>query len=183
MTDEKNNFQIESDRHEHFMRLYVPVQRRLYGYIASITGSWSDIDDVVQETVSVMWTKFDDFKPGTDFVAWARAIAYYRVLELRRKNKRKERQFNENAIKAINSMAVSSQLPDDRRLDALEKCMGKLEKNERHLLRLRYESGATIASVAKRIDQSVNTLYKTFQRVHVALFNCVRRTIAKEERI
>ncbi len=58
----------------------------------------------------MMWLKFDDFTPGTDFFAWARSIAYYRVLELRRRNKRKERQFSENSFKAIDSMVVSRQI-------------------------------------------------------------------------
>ena len=53
----ENNILAEAqgDKAEQFMRLYMTVQPRVYGFIVSMIHQWTDADDVLQETVSVMW--------------------------------------------------------------------------------------------------------------------------------
>ncbi len=59
--------------------------------------------DVMQETNLVLWCTADQFQPGTNFAAWMMKVAYYQVLDHRRKlNKqaiyRARTSLNENVI-------------------------------------------------------------------------------------
>ena len=173
---------FEKGRGQQFMKLYMACQRRLYGFVISLVPNWSDVDDIVQETTSVMWAKFDEFKPGTDFSAWALAIARYQVMSYRQRTKVKRRRFSDRTIEAISDIAVSTNQQEQDRRDALRKCLDKLKEKDRGILKLRYEVDASIKSVADRIGLSVNTLYKNLSRIHIQLFNCVNRTMLQEGR-
>ena len=41
-----------------FVQLYTTVQRRLYGYILSLIPDFTAVDDILQDTVMVMWREF-----------------------------------------------------------------------------------------------------------------------------
>jgi RNA polymerase sigma-70 factor (ECF subfamily) len=163
-----------------FMYLYTANQNRIYGFILTMIPDWSGADDVLQETAGVLWSKFHEFRPGTDFIAWALSIARFEALSYLRKKKRNDKRFSDIAMQNICESAASSVNKDNDRLDALRGCVGKLKATERDLLAMRYESGATIKSIASRLDRSVDTLYKEFRRIHVALLNCIRRQLQHE---
>ena len=39
--------------------------------LARRLGSADDAEEVLQQTATISWTKFDEFQSGTDFVRWA----------------------------------------------------------------------------------------------------------------
>lgn len=166
---------------QRFIQLYIPMQPRLYGYIISLIPNWSDVDDLVQDTVTVMLSKFDEYKPGTDFCAWALRIAHYKVMNYRRRKKTERKLFCGKTMEAIHDIVVTDEARDDRRRRALRHCLTKLKDNDRKVLQLRYEAGATIRKVSKQLNMSIHTLYKMLSRIHTRLFHCIRRTIAQEE--
>ena len=65
------------------MSLVPQGQGRLYQYIRTLPPRDQVVDDVIQETLLVLWRKFDAFEEGTNFDAWAAKIAYYEVLKER----------------------------------------------------------------------------------------------------
>ena len=78
-----------------FVQLYMAVQRRLYGYIISLIPDAVVADDILQETVMVMWKHFDSFELGTDYAAWALAIARNQVfnyIKSKKKNQKSQTQ-------------------------------------------------------------------------------------------
>ena len=81
---DKNNPQMT----QKFLGYYVQNQKRIYGYILSVVSNWSDVEDILQDTTSLMWKKFDEFTEGTSFSGWGIQIAKYKVLEFRRKNRK-----------------------------------------------------------------------------------------------
>jgi RNA polymerase sigma-70 factor (ECF subfamily) len=176
-----DKFDISEDHGQHFMRLYMSAQRRLFGYVLSLVPNHTDADDIVQETVSIMWSKFGEYEPGTDFAAWALRIAHYRVLTYWKRKKMKEKKFSVGAIEAIKEVAESNTKQEDKRIDALRNCLKKLPERDRKILSLRYEVGATLKSVAERLDHNINTLYSTLSRIHIKLLNCIRRAMVQEE--
>jgi RNA polymerase sigma-70 factor, ECF subfamily len=182
MTDSKtNNNQHDIPRERLFLRLYQTNERRVYGFILSLVPVWSEADDIMQETIMVMWSKFDEFEPGTDFVAWALCIARYQVLNYRKKKQTEKVRFSNQAIEAIaDRVAAVGDKQDDRR-EALRKCLKKLKPRDCKLLQLRYELGATTRSVAQRVGRGVDAVYKALNITHIQLLHCIRRTLATEE--
>ena len=68
---------------EDFVLLLATCQRPIFLYAMSLLGNVQDAEDVVQESGLVLWKKFHEYQPGTDFVRWACQIARYQSLKLR----------------------------------------------------------------------------------------------------
>jgi len=140
----------------------------------------SDAEDVLQETCVVLWEKFDDFTPGTNFLAWACRIAHFKVLKFLERQYRGPLRFSDATLDAIAADAVQMTQQLDARHQALAECMKKLAKKDQDMLRRRYQKGAAPADVASQLGRSVSAIYKSLSRIHDALFDCIQRKTAEE---
>src|SRR4030042_6889629 len=52
-----------------FLGLFVKHQQEIYAYILTQVPHVHDADDLVQDGMTVMWQKSDQFKPGMNFAA------------------------------------------------------------------------------------------------------------------
>ena len=50
-----------ADPPRRFMSLYAANQRRIYGFLRALAHDPADTDDLVQQTLEVMWSKFGEF--------------------------------------------------------------------------------------------------------------------------
>ena len=176
--DNGNSYNRQAERGERFMSLYTAVQRRLCHYVISLVPDESAADDIIQETVSYMWKQFDEFEPGTDFVAWTFSIAKYRIFDYIKQQKRERKSFSPQTIQTLQEVIKSrSGKDEDHRMDALRNCLKKLPYKDRQLLVMRYEVDATLKNISQRIEQSINTIYNRLYRIRIALMNCVNKTI------
>jgi RNA polymerase sigma-70 factor (ECF subfamily) len=69
----------------------------------------------------------------------------------------------------------------DAQHEALADCYAKLSPRDQHLIELRYQEGATVKSVAERLQRSVDAVYKALNRIHTALLDCVISATAHRE--
>jgi len=175
-----NNSNEQSDRYQQFLRLFLENDRRLYAFIVSILPNLSDAEDVLQETCVVLWEKFDDFTPGTNFLAWSCRIARFKVLKFLEKQYRGPLRFTEATLDAIAADAIQMTPQLDARHQALAECMERLNKKDRDLLRRRYQKDATTRAVASQLGRSASAIYKSLSKIHDALFDCIQRKIARE---
>jgi len=74
-----------SDQHDEFMSLFLEHQPRIYGYVRSLLFQKADADDVMQETASVQWKKFDEYERETHFDRRAMRVAFHQVRYFRQK--------------------------------------------------------------------------------------------------
>jgi RNA polymerase sigma-70 factor, ECF subfamily len=169
------------DEHD-FGRLFVQHQPRIYGYIRSLVVGRADAEDLLQETASVLWRRFDEFQPGSNFLAWALSIARYQVLYFRQRQRRNVLQFSERFIEAVaaDTASESTRLADIQEL--LDECMGRLARNDRELFELRYQSDATTKTLAERLGRPPTTIYNAINRIRRILAECVDRALTREER-
>jgi len=168
---------------DQFFKLIMANQRQIYGYILKLVPIWNDADDIFQETTKIMWKKFDNFVPGTDFVAWGVNIARYNILNFRKKQSQRGNRvmFNSDLMKTIEIKAKNAGSKTDARISALQKCIQKLSSHDRWLILLRYEQGMTTRKLADRIGIKIHSLYKIIPRIQNALLKCIRRTLATGE--
>ena len=94
------------DRSKQLMLLMTQHQRRIFGYIYTLVPVRHDAEDILQETSLVICEKFDQFKPGTDFAAWACQIAYWEIRRARQKFARSKVLFNQDMVDAIAETAM-----------------------------------------------------------------------------
>jgi RNA polymerase sigma-70 factor (ECF subfamily) len=166
-----------------FLRLFLQNERRLYAYILTLLPNRADADDVLQDASLVMWDKFDAEHPPLDFAAWGCRIAYFKVLDYRKKHHRSRVLFSQAMLDRLAETAVeqAATLQLDERQDALVGCIQKLNPRDRDLLARRFVEGATVQSTATQVGRSTEAVYKALAKIRRALFDCVTRTLAVEE--
>jgi RNA polymerase sigma-70 factor (ECF subfamily) len=167
-----------------FLRLFLQNERRLYAYVLALLPNRADADDVLQEASLVMWDKFDAERPPADFAAWGCRIAYFKVLDFCKKRQRSRARFSQAMLARIAETAAeqAATLQLDERREALAGCIEKLSPRERDLLARRFTEGASVGSIAASIGRSADSVYKALAKVRLALFDCVTRRLAAEDR-
>src|SRR5688572_13921046 len=56
---------------EAFAPLFSRNARRIYGFIMTLVFNHQDAEEVFQNTSIVLWNKFAEFRPDSNFFAWA----------------------------------------------------------------------------------------------------------------
>ncbi|MCK5000630.1 MAG: hypothetical protein KAS23_13890, partial [Anaerohalosphaera sp.] len=79
--DQREDDSFDESLDSLFFHLFMTHRKSLYAFILASIHNYSDADDILQETATVMWRKFSGFEQGTDFVAWGITIARLRVLK------------------------------------------------------------------------------------------------------
>ena len=164
-----------------FLSLLMTNQRRINSYVLSVVPNLSDADDIMQETISVMWRKFDEFEIGTDFANWGMKVAYYCILGHRRKKAKDKLVFSETLFQQIHEIAAEKQQSTEARIEHLRKCIGKLQSTDQRLLKARYELNYSAQNLAVQLDRSVQYVYKHLARIHHTLHLCVKRAFHEAE--
>lgn len=164
---------------EQFMQLFSANQRRLYGYIRSLVANPADAEDLVQQTVTILWRKFDTFEPGSDFAAWALKTARLEVYNHRRRLEPAQRLFDDALFDQLADIAESVSAETDVRREALRACLDKLPADSRRLISQFYEQELGVQQIAKVINRSDKTVYRLLSKVHHMLLACVRRTMGE----
>jgi RNA polymerase sigma-70 factor (ECF subfamily) len=166
------------DRQKQLMLLMTQHQRRIFGYIHTLVPTRHDAEDILQETSMVIVEKFDDFKLGTDFVAWACQIAWWRVRAARQKYARSKVVFDDDVLDSVAQTAATMHHEVSDRHDALAQCLQRLHPRDRELLLTRYEPGARVEEAAERSGRSLDAAYKALARLRKLLFDCVTDQLA-----
>lgn len=173
-----NNPDIKSTR---FFSLYTTVQGRVYAYLLMVLHNRVAAEDVLQETAAVMWEKFDRFKEGEHFGAWAISIARNKALEYLRQNKKTKMLFSDQCYLDISEVAASSSGDFISRLSALDGCIKKLDKEQRHLLGMRYKNKVPIKEISQLSGSSSRLLYLKLVRIFDVLRICIQNTLARQD--
>ncbi|NOY41386.1 MAG: sigma-70 family RNA polymerase sigma factor [Planctomycetes bacterium] len=166
---------------QEFVRLFLANQRRIFSYVVVLVPNFATAEDIVQESAAMMWEKFDQFTPGTNFAAWAIRIAKFKVLEHRRRGQRKRLLFSDDLVVQIADDAADMADEAAARDRALAHCIEELGERERQLVSLRYTQGSTLEKMGLQIDRSVVTVRKRLRSILAALEKCISRRIAEEE--
>src|SRR6266403_6118656 len=91
----------QAERRKLLMGLMTRHQRRIFSYIYTLVPDRYDAEDLLQETSLVICEKFDAFEEGTDFVAWACQIAYWRIRYSRQKFARSKVLFDQDILDVV----------------------------------------------------------------------------------
>jgi RNA polymerase sigma-70 factor, ECF subfamily len=168
----------EAESRKRLVALLTRHQRQIFSYIYVLVHNRSDAEDLLQETSVVICEKFNDFREGTDFVAWACQIAYWRVRYSRQKYARSKVLFDQEIVDVVAKTAGEMTDELDERHEALAQCLQKLNSRDRELLLARYEPGGGVEDAARRSGRTVQTAYKALARLRKLLLDCVTTRIA-----
>src|SRR3982751_1933172 len=116
----------ETEDRKRLMALMTRHQRQIFSYIYVLVHNRADAEDLLQETSLVICEKFHEFREGTDFVAWACQIAYWRVRYSRQKFARSKVVFDQDILDVVAKTASSMAGELDDRHEALAHCLQRL---------------------------------------------------------
>jgi len=166
-----------------FLKLFVRHQQEIYAYILTLVPHIHDADDLFQDGMAVMWQKFDQFQPGTNFAAWGVRIMRYEILDYRRNQARSRRVLMEDSLfEALMDHLPTIQDEMGARIEALRKCQTLLDTRAKRILKMRYEHNTSIAEIASYLKVSRRHIYHILGQINSALLRCMRRTLAERSR-
>ena len=163
-----------------FFSLYTGIQNRLHSIILVIVHNQSAADDLLQETAATLWEKFDQFKEGTNFSAWAIQIAKNKCFEYLRRNKKTKQLFRNDFYSQAADLAVESTQDLSTRLKALDLCCEKLDARRRALLKLHYSENVSVKELSVQFGQPVSTLYNHIAQTLDWLRFCIKKTLSAQ---
>lgn len=177
--DETN---LTPDQVETFVRLLGQNQRRLFLYVMSLVPNWNDTEEIIQETNLVLWREFARFASGTNFTAWACKVAFHQVLAWRKRRQRDRLEFSPAFLEAVADEAIAASDALDERTWALSRCIDRLPAAHRTLLRLRYHDGEGVETIARKLERTVDAVYRALSRIRFSLHECVTRSLTEGSR-
>lgn len=161
---------------EQVQQLFVRHTGLLHGFIASLCGDLVLAEDILQEVFLVASQRAGDFTIGSDFPAWARAIARFKTMELLRARKRDRHMLSVETLAALEAAAPDLETWQAQR-EALAGCLAKLTTGQHALMTMAYAEGKTPQQIAAHKNQSPEVVHVLLSRVRKALRECVLRTL------
>jgi RNA polymerase sigma-70 factor (ECF subfamily) len=174
----------KGDNADKFLSLLLPNQKRILGYILTYVPNYTDADDILQNTLSILWKKFDQYEPGTDFLAYAVTIARYEIMNYYRMcSKAGKPYLGEDVQQVLERESPSVNQNFTTRVEALKECVKKLSDGEAHLVKLRYEEEMSFSKIGQRLGISPPAALKKLSQIHSRLIRCIRLRLAFESTI
>lgn len=157
-----------------FLSLLMPIQKRLYAYILYHVPNRNEAEDILQEVIATLLTKFDEYEEGTNFVGWAVTVARYTILAYHRDNRRMRLLFDEADMDRFEGEVTAKMGTLDEEYEILQTCLRKLPDKYKRYLHFRYGLDMTYRQIAKTYNISMQSVYRTVVRIQTQLLKCIR---------
>ncbi len=164
-----------------FVQELIEVQRGLYTYIFRLLPNVTDANDVLQETNLVIMRKQSEYQLGTNFAAWAAAIARNQVLSFRLKMQRDRLFFDEQLLDQLAVSGLKRIGNLNPMLEALGHCKDKLNSLDQDLLEHRYGDGLSVSQLATAVGRTPRAISQALYRIRITLMQCIKQFVASEE--
>ena len=164
---------------ERYVQLLAEHQLRLSGFIRTMVPDPDSAADVLQETNLVLWRKVGEFREDANFWAWASQIAFIQAKAFWRNQGRDRHAFGEELLAQLAELTQERSAETEERLALLRKCLKKLPADQRQLIRRRYASSDSLASLAAKVDKTPNAVGKSLHRARATLLECIERLLAR----
>jgi RNA polymerase sigma-70 factor, ECF subfamily len=163
-----------------FLRLLMANHSKLFAYIFMLVPNYSDAEDLMQEITICLMHQFDSFRPDSNFLAWARSVAFYQVLDFRKKKARQPLVLTDETLQAVASFCEKNSSETELLLETAEQCIQKLTEQDKQLVTLRYAQNMTTKKAAGALGISIFSVYRALERIHQLLLRCIRRKLSMD---
>lgn len=172
-----------SAKQSSFIKLLNESQNRLFAYLYAHVLNMADAEDLYQQVALVLWQKFDQFEPGTDFGSWGIRVAELTIKNFLRGKRRSKIFFSDEVMQRIvDRQSEISQGAAVARTEALQSCLKRLPQRDRQLVERCYGGDFKIKEIADDEGRTAGAVYTALCRIRQALLACIERTVAAEAR-
>jgi len=169
-----------NDSTSQFVSLWTRFQPDVRRYVCMMMPREADAEDVMQQTASRLWEKFEQYDSERPFVAWAIGFAYHEIMSWRQRQARDRLVFSEDILAQLHSTIGEELSLLELRRSALDGCLQKLPTKERDLLLRRYSEHGAVQREAEQSQTSPHKLYYAIEKLRTRLLSCIDGTMRRE---
>ncbi len=139
-----------------FQSLYVSYHRRLARFLTRLTRQYDVAEEIINDTLWVVWCKAPDFRGESQVSTWIMGIAYRRALKTLGRLRSTARQ---TALAVADAEVVTNSGADTAELQEwIQHALEQLPLEQRMVLELTYFLGHSCEEIAQIMDCPVNTV-------------------------
>ncbi len=174
---------MSEPQHESPSLLLAAHQRRILGFLRTMIPNRDDAEEVLQDVNLYLCLHADEFRPGTDYTAWALQVAQFSALTWRGRQQRERLVFDDALVERLAEAGQRVSSHEDRRYHALQQCLQKLKSDEHSLVIGYYEDIGQIPAtdIAVEAGKSPSGIYVLLKRIRLKLLKCIESTLAAED--
>lgn len=180
MSASENSGKVPAD--DEFVGLLTGIQGQLHAFLTSILPGERCIDDVLQQTNLVLWQKRGTFQLGTNFRAWALAVARWEARAwTTRQNRAAWLSFSDELTERLMARfeeGGGAATSDNAVLDLLRGCLSKLKEKDRLLVISHYQHEKSLQECARIFARGADSLKVTLFRIRQVLRRCIDAQLA-----
>lgn len=174
---------LEDQRYELFIQRFTGREQDLRRFIRSLVPTWTDADEVLQQTAMVIWRKFDQYDPDTEFMKWACVVARFEALAYRRKMARDRLVFGEDILSLMADEGAEEIAEGRSGHDALVECLNEMPEKQKQFVLLAYTPGVKVKELAEEAGSSPAAYYMRLKRLRRLLMKCMNGKTQDEVRV
>jgi len=160
-----------ADAHDVLARL----RRRSKAHIAALVPNVGDAEEIVQQTAVELWKKFDQYDAQQPFTPWACRFALNIVKQWVASRQRWQALLERDLAEELVNRREQLRPQFDNRLSHLDQCLEKLPPEQRGIVEAYYFLRQSIDAIAAETQRSVESVYKTLQRIRLLLRQCIEQ--------
>lgn len=149
-----------------FRELYLAYHRRLARFLTRLTHRREDAEEIISETLWIVWQRAGDFRDASRVSTWIMGIAYRRALKMIRRAATHQRAMLLESSHHEPFAADAVQAAADRQL--LERGLAQLPLEQRLVLEFTYYMDRSCEEISEIMACPVNT-------VKTRMFNARRK--------
>lgn len=172
---------FSDDPHERFTRLLIQHEPVLLRCVLVAVPNRADARDILQECSVALWRHFTEYDSTRPFSNWALGFVRMEVRRFLRTAQRRT-QLTERAAQLLFQDERDHERQIEERDHHLRDCLNALPGEHRELIDRYYRDEEPVASVAEKTGRSLEAVYKTIQRVRLALHRCIELKMLGAER-
>ncbi len=161
-----------------FDKLVIEHQNQIYGFIRAMIFNPDDARDALQDVNIILLRKRQSFELGTNFKAWAFAIARFECLSyLSRYKKIQWSTLDTGLLDSLADIVEEQSDSMEPRLKALRVCIQSLSADFKELIQFRYKQRVPLEKVALQKATTVTAVKQKLYRIRVNLKKCIAQKI------
>ncbi len=169
---ERDAFEVVVRRHERSLRSWLAVH----------APPGVDVDEIAQQAFVAVFSRLNEYKPGSNFAAWLFTVARYQLKSETTRLRRVADYHTRYAPQLFQRELerVDEQSPEIwvERTESLRQCLESLSEPLRQFVDWRYREEIPLEEMAQRSGRSVAAIKKQLWKIRQKLQRCIEQRLA-----
>lgn len=141
-----------------FQELYYLYHRRLARFLTRMTRHYEVAEEVINDTMWVVWQRAGDFRGSSQVSTWIMGIAYRRALKALRRSNLPVQVVDGDPVDTDTESDAGAAVDQADRRQLVAQALAQLPLEQRLVVEFTYYQGYTCADIATIMDCPVNTV-------------------------